>query len=484
MEKNLKTKNIYIGIYSLLLATFFVVTNSDSTSPLFSTRCLDSGIFQYMGYAILQGKIPYTDFFDHKGLFLYFFNALGLLINKSWGIMLLQILYMALVLGVWYKGLIMVKNQLVRLAIIPIALVCLYHCYSCGNITEDWSLLFISYPLMRYIRNTELNRSNFSNTDLISIGICTGIITMIRVNNVAPMLGVLIYCTYDAIRRKEFAYLLRAIGLIFAGWTLPIIICIFYMYLVGGIKGIQDMFYANLIFNLDYNKDHAAPPYDIEYVKFIYKTLLPIPFILIAGYRKKQYLPPILIGYIITLMTIGGVHHYHYLIVFLPLIVYSIGIVKGKYQVALFVCILLFNAKTFYNQFSIAHFSLNHENTTAKLERLIEKIPKEERMYVWSYNGTFLLKEYIGNDLIQCNRVFLPWQIDISDGLKSTEENKITKIRPRYIIYADYVEKWMNESVQYSGRIVDEDFIKKNYMVVSSVTFYEGIKVDCYKLKD
>jgi hypothetical protein len=132
----------------------------------------------------------------------------------------------------------------------------------------------------------------------------------------------------------------------------------------------------------------------------------------------------------------------------------------------------------------MTNFSLNHENTTAKLESLIAKIPNEERMHVWSYNGMFLLKEYIGNDLIQCNRMFLPWQIDISDGLRNTEKNRITKIRPKYVLYADYVENWMNESAQYSGRIIDEEFIKKNYTVVSSVTFDEGIKVDCYKLKE
>ena len=484
MKKIIKNKNIYIGIFFLLLATFFVVTNSDSTSPLFSTRCLDSEIFQYMGYIILQGKIPYTDFFDHKGLFLYFLNAIGLFVNRNWGIMLLQILYMTLVLCIWYKGLIMVKNLMIRLIIIPLSLVCLYHCYSCGNLTEDWCLLFISYPLMCYIRNTEINKREFSNIELVSIGLCAGIITMIRVNNVAPMLGVLVFCTYEAVRRSEYSYLLKAVGLIFTGWVFPIAICMLYMYIVGGLRGIQDMFYANFTFNLEYNKDHAAPPYDIEYVKYIYKILLPIPFLLIAGYKKKLYLPPILIGYIITLMTRGRVHHYHYLIVFLPLFVYSLGVVKGKYRLVLFACILLFNVKTFYNQFSIKHFSLSYENTASKIECLFAKIPKEDRTQVWSYNGTFLLKEYIQNDFIQCNRMFLPWQIDISKDLRKTEYNKIIRIRPKYVLYAYYVENWMNESAHYSGRVADEDFIKKNYAVISSVSFEDGVKVDCYKLKD
>lgn len=484
MRKVLCSRNIVISFFFLFLATFFVVINSNSTSPFLLTRGLDSGIFQYMGYTILQGKVPYTDFFDHKGLFLYFFNALGLLLNKSWGILLLQILYMTMVLGVWYRGLVLVRNKAIRLLIIPMSLVCLYHCYSYGNLTEDWSLLFLSYPFMRYVRNIECNKWNFSSSELVCIGLCVGIITMIRVNNIAPILGIVVFCAYDAIRRKEIAYLSKAVSLIFLGWILPILLCVIYMYTIGGLGGLQDMFYANLTFNLDYNKDHVAPPYDMEYIKFIYKVLLPIPFILVACYKRKYYLPPILIGYAITLLAIGGVHHYHYLIIFLPLIVFCMGMIKGKYRIVLFLCIILFNVKTYYNQFSKENFSLYREDTTTKLGCLLANIPTEEREHVWSYNGAFLLREYIGNNFIQCNRLFLPWQMDISEDLKKTDYNKIAYVRPKYVLYAEYVEDWMNESARYSGRACDELFIKRNYVVISSVTFDDGTKVNCYKLID
>ena len=482
--KLISKHNIDIGLFLFFMATFFVVTNSDSTSPLFHTRCLDSGIFQYMGYVITQGKIPYTDLFDHKGLILYFLNAFGILINKQWGVLLLQIINMTLVLLVWYKGLIMVKNQVVRLTIIPISLVCLYHCYSGGNLTEDWSLLFISYPIMRYIRNVELKKSQFENIELIAIGLCMSVVTMIRVNNVAPMLGVLIWSALVAIKNKEYQYLYKSVALIFAGWAIPILICMLYMYVMNGEQGLYDMLFANLLFNISYNIDHAAPPYDMDYVKFIYKILLPVPFIIFFCYKRRSYLFPLLIGYAITLLTMGGIKFHHYLIVFLPVIVYSIGVVKGRYQIILMLLCVLFNIKTFYKQFSPEHFSLSHENTSAKFGELLRSIPEYERNNVWSYNGAFLLKEYINNNFVQCNRLFLPWQMDISDGLKSTECNKLIREHPKYIIFAEYTEDWMNKSSRNSGEEMDRKFMLDNYMVFSSTSFEDGTKVYCYKIKE
>ena len=470
-------QNIGMGLLLSFMAAFFVVTNSDSTSPLFSTRTLDSSIFQYMGYAITQGKVPYTDFFDHKGLLLYLFNAIGVLISKRYGVLLLQIIYLTLVLGVWYKGLVMVRSVAMRLCIIAISLLSLYHCYSCGNLTEDWSILFISIPLMLYFRKLGGDGvRHFNNLELLSIGLCIGCIMMIRLNNFFPMMGVPLFCAFIALKDREYAYLLRAFLLVTAGCIVPLLACVFIMYIIGGMQGVDNMIFANLTFNLSYNEDHTVP-YDMEFVKFIYKVLLPLPFLLFFSYKRSIYTLPLIIGYLLTILTIGKVHFFHYLIVFLPLIAYGIGIVQGKWRIALMGVILLFNVKTFYNQFSIDHFQLHKEDTTEKFAGLMSAIPLEDRDKVWSYNGAFILKEYIGCDLIPCNRLFLPWQTKISEELRQSEENKICRVRPKYVIYPVYVEDWMNKSAIYSGSEKDERFIKENYDTISSITFDDGIKV-------
>lgn len=100
----MKNKNVIVSLCTIfLMALLFVAFNSKSTSPLFGYRFIDSDIFRYMGYALLQGKIPYTDLFDHKGLLLYWINALGLFIHIDYGIFILQVFHLTATLIVWYK---------------------------------------------------------------------------------------------------------------------------------------------------------------------------------------------------------------------------------------------------------------------------------------------------------------------------------------------------------------------------------------------
>ena len=45
-------------------------------SPFTIYEGCDSCVFKQMGLAILSGKTPYLDLFDHKGPVIYFINAL------------------------------------------------------------------------------------------------------------------------------------------------------------------------------------------------------------------------------------------------------------------------------------------------------------------------------------------------------------------------------------------------------------------------
>ena len=479
--EQLNKRKICIGFYLFVLATFFVVTNSDSTSPFFLQKHLDSNIFQYMGYIITEGKIPYTDYFDHKGLLLYFFNALGILINKTWGIHLLQCLYMTLVLATWYKGLVMVKSQTVRLLIMPLSLVCLYHCYSLGNLTEDWSLLFISIPITLYLRRINDKQTTFSILDELIIGLCIGSVLMIRLNNIFPMMGVPVFCAYLAIKEKRYKYLFQSVLIISLGAIIPVSLCSTYMYIIGGQKGIEDMWFANITFNFEYNNGYVQP-YNLEWVRFIYKSLLPIPFLLLPCVKDNKYRMPLLLGFLFTLLTIGKTHFFHYLIVFVPLVIYSVGIINNKCRVLLMSCIVLFNVKTFYNQFSIEHFTRRKDNSAYEMKRLLSFIPQNDRDKVWSYNGAFILPEQIQNNLLQTNRIFLNSRLDLTKELQYSEMNKICQERPKYVLYPIYSEQWMNGHAKYSGAEKDENFLKENYSVLSSVTLDDGTKVYCYKL--
>lgn len=76
-------KTNYNWLLLFLVSFCFNFIFSGSTTPLYKSMSIDSAIFQEIGLAILHGKIPYTDIFDHKGLYLYMIDALGLAINSK-----------------------------------------------------------------------------------------------------------------------------------------------------------------------------------------------------------------------------------------------------------------------------------------------------------------------------------------------------------------------------------------------------------------
>lgn len=77
----------------------------------------DSSVYQYIGYLICDGRVPYVDAFDHKGPYHYIVNALGYFINPRWGmwpLICLNMLATLLIaygmsrrfLGTWGSGLV------------------------------------------------------------------------------------------------------------------------------------------------------------------------------------------------------------------------------------------------------------------------------------------------------------------------------------------------------------------------------------------
>lgn len=471
-------QNFLICFSYLILSAFYVLINSKSTSPIVYARTLDSQIFQYMGFIMAKGKIPYTDFFDHKGLLLYFINMLGYKINPMWGVVSLQGLNLFAVCCVWYKTLIAIRYKFFRYAAIPISLLCLYPCYSCGNLTEEWSLLFISIPLMFYYRRLEVRGMYLTNKELFISGLCVGAICMIRINNIAPITGCMLYAAIISFKNKEWRYLRKSFVLILLGMIIPLAIGIMYMFCIGGLQGISDFIFANWTFNIEYSKDEKVT-FDIERVRYLYKVILPIVLIVPFVLRKKHYVIPIIIGYIVTLLTIGKTQHYHYLMVFIPLLLASFTCIYPKKIIygVLFVFLAFLNAKTFVNEFKKGDFFVNKHRDYQKLESLLRNIPSTGNKTIWSYNGAFLVDDYMKIDLLQTNRVFLPWQLNISDALMNSEKNKIMDIKPDYVLYPLYNQSWMNESAKYEYSDIDENYIKMNYIIKSAVELNDGIVV-------
>jgi hypothetical protein len=110
----------------------------------------DSGVFSYVGSIINNSKLPYIDAWDHKGLWIYFYNAIGL---KLWngeirGVYILE--YLSVVFSLLISIKLITKDNKLNPKIIQIYLISLIGSYALffegGNLPETivfpWQLLF------------------------------------------------------------------------------------------------------------------------------------------------------------------------------------------------------------------------------------------------------------------------------------------------------------------------------------------------------
>ncbi|MGQ9683807.1 MAG: ArnT family glycosyltransferase [Anaerolineae bacterium] len=84
---------VRLGAHLLLVLLAGAVVGT--TSPvLWPYPGRDAGVFLYAGARILQGDLPYRDFWDHKPPAVFYINALGLLLGQgsAWGVWALQLL--------------------------------------------------------------------------------------------------------------------------------------------------------------------------------------------------------------------------------------------------------------------------------------------------------------------------------------------------------------------------------------------------------
>ena len=440
-----------------------------------------------------EGKVPYTDLFDHKGLLLYAINAIGYMISVNFGVMLLQIVHLTLTLIVWYKMWAIIKEKWIKYLLLVFMLMCLYPFYANGNMTEEWSLLLNSYPLMLYVVNIQNGRKEFSSLQLFEIGLCAGGMALIRVNNMAPLVGLILYCFIIACLNRNFKYILRAFLFMSCGFAFPVLLAVAYMGIVGGMQGIKDMYYANITFNLEYSHhDFLWMNPTIKNVKFVYKSIIIAFFVLPFVKKAPKIALPCLLGFVVTFLSIGGKGHQHYLMIFVPLIAFAIASMSNaRIRYAAVLLIVALTCKTLYKQ-GMPNTNYNEGNTYLEcFEKVIKPIPESERDNIWNFNGAFILNDFCRAGCNQQNRMILGFQLSLSDSLYKSESEKIQRVRPKYVIYTSgYKEEWMASAAEYSRKNNnaeyerDKSFLFSNYEKVSSANWKDGTEVACYKQKE
>lgn len=98
--------SIFLSLFVAFLLNLFA---SFSLSPLYpmvgiSSQTYDNEFFLLEATLLLEGRVPYVDFYDHKGMFHVYLAALGLLIGGRGGLFLIEVIACAIVIFFLYRS--------------------------------------------------------------------------------------------------------------------------------------------------------------------------------------------------------------------------------------------------------------------------------------------------------------------------------------------------------------------------------------------
>ncbi|MBR5751071.1 MAG: hypothetical protein IKX84_01670, partial [Clostridia bacterium] len=183
-------------ILPAIASAAFCLLFSTTTSPLYPSNVgYDSAFFRLVGQGMTKGLLPYRDFFDMKGPYLFLIQYLGQLICfGSGGILVLQTvnLYLSLLLMLGIFRLAGVSSRVKRLKMLLPLLAALAVTLQGGNITEEYSLvplLSCVYVCLAFFGHTD-STGPFWAKRVYPLaggwfGLMSGFLFFVRVNNAA-----------------------------------------------------------------------------------------------------------------------------------------------------------------------------------------------------------------------------------------------------------------------------------------------------------
>lgn len=480
-KKNMDIRNLWSlknkkdWCFSVLFSLFFISLFSLSTTPFFYYTSLDSEIFQNIGMAILRGKIPYVDLFDHKGCILFFINAICIYINKTWGLWIVQCLYLCINVYLWIQIIkLLCIDKFSRLNVGIVLFFVLQSYFGEGNLSEEWSLFFIGLPVFISVKALS-KHTLLSSGQLFIIGLCIGIVVFIRPNNILLIFGYLLFFLLLAVKEKAYAYIWKGVFLIFLGVLIPTMFCVSFFYVKAGAIGVEELLFGTFGFNIEYmNKYNSAAPLSLQFKILSYAPIVMMILLSLFCLKKhKEQVTPLVCSYGIGLLFVGQTLFRHYFLVFVPLIVVTWGLLYSLKFANLFKIIFLItfvgasiNPLRRYMEYFYRGGNALVAMRCEQFRGILQKIPVEQRDDIWNYNGQEVMDAIVDADMVQCNRIIIPFHLNISGKLADEERNKIVRKQPIWILVN---RKYVIDDV------VDREFLEKFYIPVDS-THVKGME--------
>lgn len=237
MDKNGSISRTLVRMTLIALAALvFLSVCALSTTPLLSYNVgQDAAFFRLVGQGMTQGRLPYRDYFDMKGPYLFLMEYLGqLLFPGRLGAFVLEwvCLFVTILFSVKCWDLAVSRRVvpvlLSALLLLPMGYV-LSFTMTGGNLTEELSLPFLMpclYLFLGYLQKCRLPSPENQDHPAWAgffYGVTFGIMAMIRVTNAALIGAILLTAVCNLLVWRRFRNLLVNGGAFLLGAALGVL---------------------------------------------------------------------------------------------------------------------------------------------------------------------------------------------------------------------------------------------------------------------
>ncbi len=306
-----------------IVVCMVVVSLCNDASPFSqATTNIDSSVFTYIGSHILQGQMPYTDIFDHKGPYLYLVNAFAYALSPQWGLWVIEMLF-----GITSALLTFFTcRRFAGIAASTVGTVIAYTSMGIsllqGNYTEQYAMCAMAvtlYCLSGYFFEGHLKRSS-----CIAIGITAGFVILLRPNMLAIWAVFCIAIIMMMIKRGQKADLLPTIGWALVGFVCCVSLPLLWIAIGGAWSDFIDLYWK---FNAEYSATFGTSSFVSTVFWMFRKPTLALACLcvvacIVSDREKRSFWICLLVATLLTvaLSSLSGRQYPYYLMAWVALV--------------------------------------------------------------------------------------------------------------------------------------------------------------------
>lgn len=274
---------------SILVAVVLTMIASSSLSPVYgpyegSNFTYDGALFQYEALSILKGNKPYLDIYDHKGLFHLGINILGVLINKDYGLIVLEIVSQTISIFFFVKTIKQISPSKRIKAITILFFMFVRLLAGAGNTIGIWLTPFIALYYFFFVKGLKNGENIWFYFGSILLGITAGLALNSRALDMVYVWGGVIFLFVLSIKEKTWKEFFKNIGIVATSF---ILVCSIFAIITATNGYLKEMLEATIIDNFIYVGRQNGALLDEIFMKIICVLLLTLFSIVFFAYKNK-----------------------------------------------------------------------------------------------------------------------------------------------------------------------------------------------------